>query len=118
MAVTKTRFGGRYERWSEASGANSALTVSVAPGVPFRFLYATVKYSAAPTQTGVTAVLNSGVGAAYDTTLSTGTANAQSTLAVPVVGGIECNSDDAVDVTAPAAGGSITGQIVAVVELL
>lgn len=116
MAATITDIGGRYRRYVETSAANTALTMAVAPGVPFRVLHAETAYSAAPTQTGVTHVLNSGAGAGYDNTLSTGTANARYTSYAPT--GMTLAGDDGFDVTAPAAGGAITGSIAVVVELL
>ena len=69
-----------------------------------------VKYSAAPTQTGVVVEVDSGAGAAYDTTLATGSANAQNTVYIPTQEMIIA-ADDAIRVTAPAAGGAVTGQI-------
>lgn len=116
MAATVTDFGGRYRRYVETSGANTALTVAVAPGVAFRVLHSETSYSASPTQTGVTQVINSGAGAGYDHTLSTGTANARYTSYAPT--GMVLAGDDSLDVTAPAAGGAVTGSIAVVVELL
>lgn len=92
------------------SAANTAQTVSVPAGRERRLLYVTVAYSAAPTQSGVTVTLNSGAGAGYDTLLTTGSANARYTTYIPAVP-LWLNSDDAVDVVAPAAGGSITSSI-------
>ena len=78
--------------------------------------YVTVSYSAAPTQTGVTIEIDSGAGAGYDSTLFTGVANARYTVyypdhATPLMVG------DAIKVTAPAAGGSITASVVIVTEI-
>lgn len=110
MAVTIKKMRGNIERHSETSAANTALTVSVAPGFPFKFLYSTVAYSAAPTQAGVTTTLNSGISADYDSTLNTGTANARYTNYIPD-GDVRLGEDDAIDVTAPAGSGVITAAI-------
>lgn len=116
MAATITDFGGRYRRYVETSAANTALTMAVAPGVPFRVRYAAASYSAAATQAGVTHIINSGAGAGYDNTLNTGTANARYSSYMPT--DLTLASDDSFDVTAPAGGVGITGSIVVVVELL
>src|SRR5574341_350220 len=112
MALVTTSVCGdkRKHRHSDASTANNALTVTV-PGLSGRrLIQVLVKYSAAPTQTGVTTEMDSGVGAAYDTTLNTGAANAQSTVYNPG-GTILVGNDDAIRVTAPAGGIGITSQI-------
>lgn len=70
----------------------------------------TVKYSAAPTQAGVTTELDSGIGSAYDTTLNTGTANAQNTVYIPG-DAVKYGKDDSIRVTAPAGGAGITSSI-------
>jgi hypothetical protein len=117
MAPAVRDFGGKYRRLTEASAANTALSVSTPADVPVRLLFATVRYSAAPTQTGVTVDLDSGVAAAYDTTLFTGTANAQNTAYLPD-GEVRIDATDAIKVTAPAGGAGITSQISLYVELL
>lgn len=98
------------ERLSEASAADTAKSLSTPVGKVRRLVFATVEYSAAPTQAGVTVELDSGAGSAYDTTLLTGTANAQSTTHIPSDDLIICD-DDIIKVTAPAGGGVITSQI-------
>ena len=98
------------ERHSDASAGDTALTLSTPSGQPRRVLSVTVKYSAAPTQTGVAATLNSGVGAAYDTVLDTQAANLQNNFWQPSEPLI-LMGDDVLDVLAPAAGGVITSQI-------
>jgi hypothetical protein len=117
MAVAIKKMRCNIERHSEASGDNTALTVSVAPGFPFKFLYATVAYSAAATQAGVTTTLNSGISSAYDSTLNTGTANARYTNYIPD-GDVRLGEDDAIDVTAPAGGAGVTAAIAVYVERL
>ncbi len=117
MAVTIKDFGGRYRRFPDQSAANSALSVATQTGKAMRLLFVAVKYSAAPTQAGVTVDLDSGAGAAWDTNLFTGSANAQDTVYVPD-GEIRIADDDAISVTAPAGGTGITSQISVYVELL
>lgn len=112
MALTTTRVAAdrRIDRHSDASTANAPLTVTVQGQAGRRLVQVLVKYSAAPTQAGVTTEMDSGAGAAYDTTLNTGAANAQSTVYNPG-GTIIIGSDDAIRVTAPAGGAGITSQI-------
>jgi len=95
-----------------ASGANAIGTVS-SPDISGTQLLVmvTTKYSAAPTQAGVTVTLNSGAGAAYDTVLDTGSANIQSSVFLPSAP-IFIAADDVIDVSAPAGGGVITSASV------
>lgn len=116
MAATVTNFGGRYQRWVETSGANTALTMTVNPGVPFRVLDSLASYSAAPTQTGVVHSIDSGAGAGYDGALSTGSANVRYNPYQPTR--LTLAADDAFTVLAPAAGGVITSSISCYVELV
>lgn len=116
MAATITDFGGRYRRYVETSAANTALTMSVNPGVPFRVLDALTSYSASPTQAGVAHALDSGAGTGYDGTLSTGSANARYTAYQPTR--LSLAGDDAFTIAAPAGGGVITSSISCYVELL
>lgn len=99
------------ERLSEASVANTALSLSTPVGKPRRLIFATCKYSAAPTQAGVTVEIDSGAGAAYDAVLLTGSANAQTTAHIPT-NDLIIGDDDIIKVTAPAGGATITSQIV------
>lgn len=93
------------------SAANTAKTVSTPDiGGAQQLLYYTVRYSAAPTQTGVIGTLNSGAGAGYDAPLNTGSANAQTTVYLPD-GVVILAPDDVLDVLAPAAGGVITSSV-------
>ena len=117
MAVAIKDFGGRYRRLSETSAANTALSVTTPSAVPHRLLFATVKYSAAPTQAGVTTEIDSGVGAGSDVVLNTGAANAQATVYAPDAE-LRVADGDAFKVTAPAGGAGITASIVVYVELL
>ena len=123
ITPVKTSFvlarGNSYERFSGTGTANQSDTLtSVAPGKGYgqKIKYVTVSYSAAPTQTGVTIVLDSGLGSAFDTTMFTGSADARYTFWVPD-DEIPLHGDDAIIVTAPAAGGSITASIVIVLEV-
>lgn len=116
MAATITDFGGRCRRYVETSGANTSLTMSVNPGVPFRVLDTLTSYSATPTQAGVTHNLDSGAGAGYDGTLNTGSANTRYTAYQPTR--LTLAGDDVFTITAPAGGGVITSSISCYVELL
>ena len=117
MALTAKKMRQNVERHVETGAANTALTSSLAPGFPFRVLLVTVAYSAAPTQAGVTAALNSGAAADYDSTLNTGSANARYTNYLPD-GNLILGEDDALDVTAPAGGAGITAAIAIYIQRL
>lgn len=110
MPAVLKDYGGGYVRITDVSAANTQLVLTALLGVAFRLVAVLVKYSAAPTQAGVLTELDSGVGAAYDTTLNTGAANAQSTAFIPG-NDLDVAEDDAVRVTAPAGGVGITSQI-------
>lgn len=97
------------ERHTEAGVANTAKTMSVT-GKLRRVIAAAVHYSAAPTQAGVTVVVNSGAGANYDFTCKTGTANAQDTVYLPE-NDLIILPDDQIDITAPAGGATIIAYI-------
>ena len=109
---------GPIVRFVGTSAANTAQTVSTDTSLAYRLLHVDVVYSGAPTQTGITVVLNSGAGAGYDTTLATGQANATSTVYIPDGGEYIVAQGDAIDVTAPAGGGSLTSSISIYVEAL
>lgn len=108
--VGMTRDGRAIHRHVEAGAANTQLAVTFNPAGPCRILLVTARYSAAPTQAGVTAVLDSGAGAEYDTTLNTGSANAQNTVYSPNYRPV-LSGDDALVVTAPAGGVGITAAV-------
>lgn len=110
-------YGGKYRRYTEQSAADTALSLSTLAGVAHRLLFVAVRYSASPTQAGVGIDLDSGAGTAWDTRLSTGSANAQNTVFLPE-NAIRITDDDVIKVTAPSAGGVITSQISIYVELL
>lgn len=104
-------------RFSGTGSANSAHTKSSTVGQRYRLLYVTVAYSGAPTQTGVIVVLNSGLGAAFDTQLSVGSANQRYHFYAPD-GDVVLENTDTIDVLAPAGGGSLTASTVIVLERL
>ena len=101
---------GTLERITKTGSANADATLSTEGKTARRLIMVTVQYSAAPTQSGVTVALDSGAGADYDITLSTGSANAQSTVYIPS-GDVIIKEDDAITVTAPAGGAGITASI-------
>lgn len=110
---------GSIVRYSGTSTANQTdtLTSTVVPnGGCHRVCYITVSYSAAPTQTGVTIAIDSGLGADFDTTLFTGSANVTDTIWFPDHDFAYLLPGDAIVVTAPAAGGAITSNIAIVLE--
>lgn len=110
------------ERWSGASAADTELTVSTnrdaieAPNpiphdVPRDLVGVTVDYSAAVTE-DVTITLKSGLGAEYDTPITTAAlANARHVYFKPDGGRQEMMSDEYVEVVAPAGGGVITSAV-------
>lgn len=108
--------GSSTEKLTNVSAGDTALVLSTPVGKSRRFLFATVKYSAAPTQSGVTVEIDSGTGAAYDALLNTGSANALHTVYLPAKD-IELQDDDVIKVSAPAAGGVITSTISITTEL-
>ena len=115
--VTKPALGNptTVEKESGVSGANAILTVSSPTGKRRRYLHATVRYSAAPTHSGVTFEIDSGLGVAYDALLNTGSANAETDAHFPD-GKLELADDDVIKVTAPAGGGVITSTITITTE--
>jgi len=121
MAITKASNGiegrGNLNTYTQASAADTAATTSTDGGQVEKLLFVTVKYSAAPTQTGVTVTINSVTGAAYDTVLSTGSANVQANSYIPA-GEVILYPGDTVDVVAPAAGGVITSAAAIYTEAL
>lgn len=98
-------------RFTGTGSANGIGTVSTPVGKKFRLLFATAKYSASPTQAGVSLTLDSGVSAAFDAVLNTGSANAQTTVYIPTPDTIIIMPDDVLTLTAPAGGGVITNAV-------
>lgn len=107
--------GKKLERHTETGAANTALTSVIPAGKERRLLVVAVKYSAAPTQAGVTTTLTSGAGASYDVPLNTGAANAQNTVYTPA-SDVKFGGDDSITVVAPAGGVGITASVVAYTE--
>ena len=105
----------RFSGTSTANQADTLTSAVVNQGGTQRLCYAYAKYSGAPTQNGVTVEIDSGLGSGFDATLSTGVANATSTFYCP-----ECDvyilPGDAIRVSAPAGGGSLTSSLVIVLE--
>lgn len=99
------------------STANTDGTLSAVVTVPSRLRYVLVVYSGSPTQTGVTTALNSVIGASYDGTLNTGSANAKMTAWIPS-DSIPLQIGDGIDVTALAGGSGQTAAIIIVTEAI
>lgn len=99
------------------SGANADGTLSAVMTAPSKLLAVLVVYSNTPTQAGVTTVLTSNLGSAYDATLDTGSANAQLTAYLPSVP-VPLQAGDSVDVTAPAGGVGLTAAIQIITEAI
>ncbi len=98
-----------------ANQADTLTTVVVPTGGSQRLLYAMCNYSGAPTQAGVTVEIDSVLGSTYDVLLQTHTANGQknTTIGDPEVWLLP---GDAIRVSAPAGGGSLTAAILIVME--
>lgn len=103
--------------YSGTSAANTAQTVSTTVGKKQKVLKVIVKYSAAPTQTGVDITLDSALGAAFDAILLDGSeqspslANVQTTVWYPDILNDILDAGDQLDVLAPAGGMGITSTI-------
>lgn len=101
----------------DIGSANTELIVNDSYVNPRILLFVTVAYSAAPTQGGITVVLDSGIAADHDTTLFTGTANARFSVHAPDAE-FHIFSDDIIKVTAPAGGVGITAAIAIYTRIL
>lgn len=113
-----TRAGGQVVRYYGTGTANQADTLTstaIASGKRQKLSYVTCAYSAAPTQAGVAISIDSQLGAGYDATLTTGTANARYTVYLPNAD-LWLDEGDALLVSAPAGGSGITATIVIAVE--
>jgi hypothetical protein len=106
------------KRYSGKGSANTAYSLSTDVGKKAKLDHVIVSYSAAPTQAGVTIVLDSGLGADYDATLYTGSANARYTILPLDYKPVIIFENDVITVTAPAGGSGITATITIVVEEL
>ncbi len=94
-------FRNRVDRHSDASNANTQLTLPVPAGELRQLLFATVKYSGAASTT-ITVWINSGAGAAYDVLLDSRTLSANTDYVYIPDGEILLADDDSLVVTAPA----------------
>lgn len=115
MAMTSTLVGRTNDgrgiwRHHETGGANAILNATKTPGVASRVISVHCKYSAVPTQAGVTSNLDSGAGSAYDVILATSAANAQNSSQL-FNGSVCLGDDDGILVTAPAGGVGITAAV-------
>lgn len=108
---------GRVHRDDDTSAANTVLTVTTPTGATRKLLFVAVKYSAAPTQTGVTVALLSGLGAAYNALLFTAAPNLLDSIYLPD-GDLVIADSDAFVITAPAGGAGITSSISIYTEAL
>lgn len=124
-ALGATKDGGRLYRYTQQSAANALLDADIQPGSNFRVVSAAVAYSAVPTQAGVAVTLKSGAGAAYNTQLRKGSANAQFTTYPDESSGEQATgagplfgADDKLNVNAPAGGVGITAAASVYIEVL
>lgn len=112
--VSSPKSGGSILRTYGTSTANQADTLSspaVDVGGSKRLSSVLVHYSAAPTHSGVTITLKSGIGATYDTLLVTSAANAQDVVYLPDNGDLWYGTSDYIQVSCPAGGAGITSRI-------
>lgn len=112
--------GGKLARSSGTGTANQADALSspaVGKGTVERLVYVALQYSGAATYTGtdLTVQIDSGLGASFDTTLSSGSDDTQAFVYSPDEE-IWLLPGDAVKVSAPAAGSGVTASIVIVRE--
>jgi hypothetical protein len=105
----------RFYGTGTANQADTFTTTAVPKGGNYRLAYVTCAYSNTPTQAGVSIGIDSGLGAGYDSTLTTGSANARYTNYVPDED-IFLFPSDSIIVTAPAGGSGLTASIVVVFE--
>jgi len=121
MAITKTSNGidgrGNLTVYTQENAGGDAQTCSTAGGQVEKLLFVIAMYEDAPTQTGVLVTFNSATGAAYDTVLSTGSANVQANSYIPA-SEIIIQPGDTIDVLAPAPGGVIGSAVSIYTEAL
>ena len=104
------------DRKTGESAANTQLTVSTTITDIVRVLFVTVKYSANVTQ-NVTVTLKSGQGTAWDTLLATIALSAASDGVFIPDEALYIESDDNLDVVAPAGGVGVTAAIAIYTEI-
>ncbi len=104
-----------YYGTSTANQADTLTSTAVPTGGCQRLLYAVCNYSGAPTQAGVTIEIVSAVSSAYDTLLQLHIANAQKNV---YIGDPEIwlLPGEAVRISAPAGGGTLTSACKIVLE--
>ena len=124
-ALGVTKDGGRLYRYTQSKANNLALVDDIQPGSNFRVVSASIAYSAAPTQTGAQIVLESGAGAAFNTQLRIGAANAQYTNYPDESGGEQASGagplfggDDKLQINAPAGGAAVSVAASIYIEVL
>ena len=105
-----------YYGTGTANQTDTLTSTAVGGGYAEKLLWVSVKYSASTTQAGVTIGIDSGLGSAYDTTITTGSANIQNTFFFPDHGEVWLGKGDAIVVTAPQGGVGITAAIVICTE--
>jgi len=104
--------------FSGKSAANTAQSVSTELGKKYLVHRVIASYSAAPTQAGVTAALDSKLGTDYDAVIYTGSANARYNFLPLDSKPFLVMEGDVFTVTAPAGGGVITSAISIIAEEL
>lgn len=98
-----------------AANTDATLTTDVIAEHTYRVSYSSAAYSGSPTQAGVTFGIDSGLGAGYDATISTGSANVKYSAYTPS-GNVILGTGDAFTITALAGGSGQTAAIVVVLE--
>lgn len=107
----------RVERHSDLSGANAALTVTVAKGSVRKILFVTVKWSASVTK-DVVITLKSGLGSIYDVILQTlSLAPGTDGVWIPDAD-IIIADDDVIEAVSDAGGGVITAAVTIYTEVV
>lgn len=111
--ISKDNGGTILERHVETGSDNTALTASTPSDTAARrFLYATIKYDDAPTYSAsVTATLNSGAGAGYDSVLAESTDNDDQDVVLTPAVETWIRPGDVIDVLAPAGGSGIAAAV-------
>ena len=107
-----------FKRFYGTGTANQADTLTstvVASHRRQRLVQVTAVYSGAPTQTGVIITIDSGISAAHDVTLHTGSADVRYTIYTPDED-IFLMPGDAILINLPAAGGVVTASATILVE--
>lgn len=104
----------RYHGTGTSNQADTLSSTAVPKHKTQRLSYISCVYSGAATQAGVTVTVDSGISSGYDALLTTGSANAQTTVYIPD-GDVILLPGDAIIVAAPA-GGAVTAAITITLE--